>query len=270
MTNAIWNGVSGRAWVDAQQVLDAIFAPIEDLLVGGVRAGQRVLDVGCGAGSTTVGVARVVGVEGTAVGIDISEPLIAAAMARAERERVPARFVRADAQTYAFEADYFDMIISRFGVMFFDDFVAAFSNLRRAVRNGGELRLVTWRSPEENPFMTTAERAAAPLVNIPARETDAPGQFALANPPRICRILEESGWVEIDIRPIDVDCALPEAELLRYVTRLGPLGRALAEVDDRTRDEVIEIVRPAFDPYVHGAHVRFTAAVWTIRASSRS
>ncbi|HYH96143.1 MAG TPA: SAM-dependent methyltransferase, partial [Hyalangium sp.] len=170
-----------------------------------------------------------------------------------------------------FEPESFDMIISRFGVMFFDDSVRAFANLRRASEDDAELRFIAWRSPSENPFMTTAERAAAPLLpNIPARRPDAPGQFAFADQRRVYRILEESGWAEIDIRPIDVACTLPEKELVRYLTRFGPLGQILHEADERTRTQVIETVRAAFDPYVHGAEVHFTAACWRVGARAPS
>jgi ubiquinone/menaquinone biosynthesis C-methylase UbiE len=268
----LWNGLAGHAWVEEQQLLDQMLKPFEDLLVEAVSAGsgRQVLDVGCGTGSTTLAAARLLGAQGRCIGIDISAPMITAAQARAERERTPADFIRADAQTHVFEPASFDMIISRFGVMFFDDSVRAFSNLRHASRDGAELRFIAWRSPSENPFMTTAERAAAPLLpNIPARRPDAPGQFAFADPHRVYRILEESGWAEIDIRPIDVACTLPEKELVRYLTRLGPLGLILHDADDRTRTQVIETVRAAFDPYVHGAEVRFTAACWMAGARGR-
>lgn len=269
----LWNGLAGRAWVEAQEVLDSMFKPLEDLLAEAVSAasGRQVLDVGCGTGSTTLAVARRLGAEGRCMGIDISEPMITAARARAERESTPASFIRANAQDHAFEPASFDVIISRFGVMFFDDSVRAFANLRRAAKDDAQLRFVAWRSPSENPFMTTAERAAAPLLpKLPARRPGAPGQFAFADSHRVSRILEESGWAEIDIRPLDVACTLPEKELIRYLTRLGPLGLILHEADDRTRAQVIGTVRAAFEPYVHGAEVRFTAACWMASARAPS
>src|SRR5262245_50412682 len=121
----LWNGLSGRAWVESRDLLDQMFKPLEDLLVEAVltRSASRVLDVGCGTGSTTLAIARRLGAKGSCVGIDISDPMIDAARARAEQEGTPARFIRADAQLHAFEAASFDMIISRLGVMFFDDFV---------------------------------------------------------------------------------------------------------------------------------------------------
>jgi SAM-dependent methyltransferase len=268
---ALWNGDAGRAWVDAQQVLDGLFKPFEDQLVDAVRVGSArlVLDVGCGTGATTLAIARSLGASGCCVGVDISEPMLALARARAERERVPATFIRADAESYAFEPGGCDMMVSRFGVMFFDDVVRAFTNLRRAGREGAELRLIAWRSAVENPFMTTAERAAAPLLlGMPPRRPDAPGQFAFGDRARVERILEQAGWAEIDLQPIDVTLAFAEKDLDLYLTRLGPLGRMLAEADEQARTRVIAKVRQAFDPYVHGDEVRFDAACWTICARS--
>ena len=269
---ALWNGRAGCAWVEAQDVLDQMFKPMEDLLVAAVSTGSggRVLDVGCGTGGTTTAVARLLGAQGRCVGIDISEPMIAAARVRAEREGTPASFIHANAQSHALEPASFDIIISRLGVMFFGDAVGAFANLRRAARPGAELRFIAWRGAAENPFMTTAERTAAPLLpNLPARRPDAPGQFAFADRHRVSSILEESGWTEIDIRPIEVACTLPEKELVGYLSRFGPVGQVLQDADDRTRAQVIETVRAAFDPYVHGTEVRFNAACWMVGARSR-
>ncbi|MFG2788403.1 class I SAM-dependent methyltransferase [Streptomyces sp. NPDC048419] len=269
-----WNGPGGHAWVDLQPVLDGMFRHLEPLLTDAVPADQprRVLDVGCGTGAVTLAVARRLGPAGHSVGVDISEPLVMAAQERAEREGTPASFIHADAQDHPFEPAVFDAVVSRFGVMFFGDSVKAFANLRRAVTDDGRLRLVVWRGPEENPFMTTAERAAAPLVDLPARSPGRPGQFAFADADRVRRILAESGWSGIDIRPADVECVLPEAALESYFTRLGPLSQVMGELEDRTREEVVEKVRAAFDTFVQGSDVRFTAAVWVVdaRASSAS
>ncbi|MBB4844400.1 SAM-dependent methyltransferase [Paucibacter oligotrophus] len=270
---ALWNGAAGRAWVEAQEELDRMFKPFENLLAtaASTASGGRVLDVGCGTGGTTLAIARRLGDGGHCTGIDISEPMIAAARVRAESELVPASFILADAQVHAFEPAGFDMIVSRFGVMFFEDPVQAFANLRHAAKDDGELRFIAWRSPAENPFMTTAERAAAPLLpNIPARRPDAPGQFAFANAQRVLNILENSGWSGIDIQPIDVSCTLPEKELVPYLSRLGPVGRVLQEVDEGGRKEVIETVRAAFDSYVTGSAVHFVAACWMVNARATS
>jgi SAM-dependent methyltransferase len=269
---ALWNGVAGHAWVDAQETLDGVLRPFEELLLESVAAGSgaHVLDVGCGTGSTTLAYARKLGANGACVGIDISEPMLALARARAEREHSSATFVCADAEAYAFEPASIDVILSRFGVMFFADPVRAFVNLRRAAKRDAELRFVAWRSPAENPFMTVAERAATPLLpEAPPRPAGGPGQFSFADDRVVHRVLAESGWSEIDIRPLDVECTMPEPALVGYVSRLGPLGRILVSIDEPTRARILETVRAAFDPYVHGSEVRFTAACWTVGAHAR-
>ena len=263
-----WNGPAGLAWVETQELLDRLFQPFEALLVDAVTsAGRRhVLDVGCGTGSTTLAIARRLG-DGGCTGIDISEAMLGLAQARAEREHTGATFIRADAATYPFGPATFDGIVSRFGVMFFGDPVGAFANLRRATTDNGGMCLIVWRSADENRFMTTAERAAAPLLpNRQPRRPDAPGQFAFANGVYVRSILERSGWKDIDVQALDVPCAMPESALLPYLTRFGPVGIALQEVDEQPRADIVATVRAAFDPFVDGEVVRFIAACWTVTA----
>jgi len=266
----LWNGAAGNAWVALQPALDAMFRPFETLLTEHMPDGSdlNVLDVGCGAGATTIAATRRIGSGGRSVGVDISAALIAAATARATRLESPAEFICADAETHAFDTGTFNRIISRFGVMFFADPVGAFSNLRRAAANDAELRFVAWRDPEENPFMTTAERAVAPLLpDLPPRRRDGPGQFAYADPDRIAGILKAAAWRNVDINPVDVACSFAEADLSRYVAHLGPVGAALRDADEATRAQVTATVRAAFDRYVHGPDVRFTAACWLVRTT---
>jgi SAM-dependent methyltransferase len=264
-----WSSSAGCAWVEAHALVDRTLQPFEDLLVEAVAASgaRRVLDVGCGTGSTTRAIARLVGATGQSVGIDISEQMIEAARMLADRERTPATFICDDAQTHAFAPGSFDLIMSRFGTMFFSDPVQAFANLRRAAGHDGRLCSVVWRSADENPFATAAERAAAPLLaNLQARVANAPGQFGFADAQRVHSILAQGGWSEIDIRPIDVPCTLPEKELIRYGTRFGPVGTALRDADPQTRAQVATAVRAAFDPFVHGDEVRFTGCCWWVTA----
>lgn len=270
---ALWNGPAGRAWVDTQELMDGILKPFQDLLVDAVSirsantSGLAVLDVGCGTGATTLALSRLLPERRRTVGIDISKPMIAVAEARAARQRLAARFICANAQVHTFAPATFDMIVSRFGVMFFDDPVRAFANLRRAAKDDATLWFVAWRGAAENPFMTTAERAAAALLpNLPPRRPDAPGQFAFASADRVRAILEKSGWAQVELRSLDVECAFPEKELVRYFTELGPVGLILHEADEQTRGRVVETVRAAFDSYVHAGVVRFTAASWIVDA----
>jgi len=266
---AHWNSRGGSAWVDLQDLMNGVLEPFERLLVEAARAvgGGRALDVGCGAGATTRAIARELGAAAECVGVDVSERMVAAARERARAEGVAARFVVADAETHEFDPGGFDLIASRFGVMFFDRPEAAFANLRRAAAEGAAMRLVAWRGPEENPFMTTAERAAAPFgLGIPPRAPDRPGQFGMADGDRVGRILAGAGWDRVEVAPLDVTCSFAERDLVRYFTRLGPVGQALDGVDEATFERVVETVRPAFGPYVHGDEVRFDAACWLIDA----
>jgi SAM-dependent methyltransferase len=267
---ALWNGDSGNAWVELHEVLDGMLAPLGEVLLDSVdvQPDDHVLDVGCGTGATTVDVAGRLGPRGRSVGIDISATMLAAARTRAEQAGRAAHFVLGDAQAYPFEPARFHTVISRLGVMFFDDPVEAFKNLRHAARSGAQLRFLAWRGPADNPFMTTAERAAAPLLpQLPPRVPDAPGQFAFADPDRVENIVGQSGWSDVDVRRVDIACGLAEVQLMRYLASMGPVGRVLSQSDDQTRGRVLDVVRNAFDPFIHDGEVRYTAACWLVGAS---
>jgi SAM-dependent methyltransferase len=264
-----WKGPSGNAWVDLQETLDGMFAPFEERLVAAVAAhgARQVLDVGCGTGSTTIAAARQAGLDGRAVGVDISEPMLALARERAAQAGVDATFICADAQSHAFSPASFDFVISRFGVMFFGNPTQAFANIRRATTDDAGLYCIVWRGPEENPFMTAAERAVRPLLpQLPVREPNAPGQFGFADDARARRLLAEAGWRGVDIQPLDVECIFPQRDLESYTTRLGPVGGLMHELDESTRARVTEKLHSAFTDYVHGSEVRFKAACWEISA----
>jgi len=258
-----WSGADG--WVRLQATLDAMFARVADLLVDQVdpNAGA-VLDVGCGTGATTLAIARRLGPHARCVGVDISEQMIA--LARRRARDAPVEFVVADAGSHRFDPGAFDVIASRFGVMFFEQPERAFANLRAATRGGGTLRAVVWRRPEETPFMTAAEQAADGLLTLPPRSTEGPGQFAFADRGRVLDVLAAAGWSDVNVEPVDVECAFPAADLDAYLGTMGPVGRALAEHDEAKRARVVEHVRPAFDRFRHGDEVRFTAACWLVAA----
>jgi SAM-dependent methyltransferase len=269
---ALWNDAAGRTWVELRDVLDRIMAPFGALLVEEAFPGEgaHVLDIGCGAGATTIAMARRLGSAGSCLGVDISGPLVTAARARAAAEGLDtAAFVQSDAQVHPFEPGGFDAVISRFGVMFFDDPEAAFANVRSAARRGAKLTAIVWRGPADNPFLTLAARTAAPhLPPLPAPGPDDPGQFAFADPERVRRILAASGWSEIDIAPADVPCSVTEADLSAYITRLGPVGQALRDADESTHARVADLLHAAYAPLIRDGVADFTAACWLVRASA--
>ncbi|MES2055376.1 MAG: class I SAM-dependent methyltransferase [Pseudomonadota bacterium] len=267
--SALWNTRAGETWVAQQALLDRLFLAFEAPLASAARdAGARnVLDIGCGAGATTLAVARAIGPDGQCTGLDISVPLVDAARRRAAAEGLrTAQFIAGDAQGHAFAPDSFDAVVSRFGVMFFDQPDLAFANLRRAVRDGAGLTCIVWRSPAENPFMTAGERAAAPLLPqlVPA-DPEAPGQFAFADPDRVRNILA-GGWRDVEIQPLDIPCTLSESDLQTYIMNMGRVGVLLPDLDDRTRATVAEALTCAFAPFMSDGVAHFTLACWVITA----
>lgn len=265
----LWNGSAGEAWSALQSPLDTLFRGIEHHLAQAVAQGAdlQILDVGCGTGATALAAAARLTGHGHCLGVDLSAAMIERARQRAAQTRLPVSFQVVDAQQLSGRARAFHRIQSRFGVMFFEDPVAGFGSLRARVRDGGELHVVTWRGRAENPFMTLANRVAAPLVpTLPTARPDAPGQFALADATRIRAVLAASGWRDRVLEPLDLPCAMPLSALESYVTRMGPLGQVWDSLDVRLQQRLRTELLDAFQDFVVGDRVCFVAACWDIRA----
>jgi ubiquinone/menaquinone biosynthesis C-methylase UbiE len=268
--SAYWDR-AGKVWVEQQALLDRLYAPIAKAVVDAAdpRAGEAVLDVGCGSGATTFEAAWRTGPEGRAVGVDISPALVELGRRRAGEEGLEGvEFVLADAQTHPFKPE-FDAIVSRFGVMFFPDPVAAFANLRGGLKPGGRLAFVSWRRPEDNAITQVPLTAAAPfLPSVPAFEKDAPGRFGFADPDRVRRILEAAGWSQIVIEPLDEPTPVSFDELLTMSLRVGPLNPILAGQDETVRAKVGEAVTAALRPYVTDGVAEMNSACWLVTAEA--
>jgi SAM-dependent methyltransferase len=267
-----WNEQAGQSWVAMQRDLDAELEPFGVALLGklGLGAGERVLDVGCGAGATSLMLAERAH-PGQVVGIDISAPLLARA-----RERAAAvdnlSFEQADAQTFAFPPASFDSIFSRFGVMFFADPIAAFTNLRSALKTGGRLGFVCWRAWTENPSFSLPLEAALPFLPEPPEppQADAPGAFAFAHRDRTARILEGAGYRDVDITALDSELVFAGRRDLEGAVDLalaiGPLSRAAATLSPAVQERVRAAVQDAFLPHHGPAGVLLPAATWLVTA----
>lgn len=268
--SAYWDR-TGRVWVEQQELLDRLFAPIAEAVVdrADLRNGEHVLDVGCGAGATTFAAAWRVGPSGRAVGVDISAPLVELARRRAgEAGLEGVTFQLADAQTEAFSPG-FDALVSRFGVMFFPDPVAAFVNLRRALKPGGRLAFACWRGPEDNPISEVPLRAAAPfLTELPAFERNAPGRFGFADPHRVRGVLAESGWRDVAIEALDDPTPVSADELLTMSVRVGPLNPILGALDEAAREPIRAAVARALEPYIEKGVARMNSACWLVSAKA--
>jgi SAM-dependent methyltransferase len=263
-----WNDAPGRTWAQMQAPLDRQLEPLGRRAMEALapRAGERVLDIGCGSGATTVMLAEAVAPGGEAVGCDISRPMLEVARGRTQG-MAGIRFLEADAQTEPFAPASFDAALSRFGVMFFEDPTAAFTNIGRALKPGGRLAFVCWRTPFENPFMVLP-MMAAPQHLPPSEPPDptAPGPFAFADPDRVRRILADSGFEAIQILKHDQKIGSGDLEMtLDLALRIGPLGRALRENPD-SREAVVGSVREALAAHAGPDGVKLDSAAWIVSA----
>jgi SAM-dependent methyltransferase len=265
---AYWNEGAGQTWAELQSPMDRQLEPLGRRVMATLapRPGERVLDIGCGSGATTVMLAQAVAPGGEAIGVDISRPMLDVARRRAEG-LTGVRFLEADAQTAGFEPASFDAVFSRFGVMFFADPTAAFANIRSALRAGGRLAFICWRPPFENPFMMLPMMAAAQHVTPPPPpEPGAPGPFAFADPDRVRSILEGAGFQGIEIAPHDQKIGSGDLETsLGLSLRVGPLGALLRENPDK-RETVIGAVRDALAAHQGPDGVQLDSAAWIVTA----
>lgn len=266
---AYWNAVAGETWAGLQDRLDHQLEPLGRRGMRELRlaAGQRVLDIGCGTGQTTMELVEAVSRDGAVMGVDISHPMLQVARRRAGGAP-NVRFVEADAQTEGFEAASFDAAFSRFGVMFFADPVAAFRNIRSALKPGGRLAFVCWRPAAENQVMTVAMAAAAPFLppTPPPADPTAPGPFAFADPVRTRGILADAGFTDIAIVPHNEKVGGGNLDqTLELSLRVGPLGSFLRE-NPAQRDAAVAAVRQALAAHDGPDGVKLDSATWIVSA----
>jgi SAM-dependent methyltransferase len=249
---AYWNGLAGQRWTEQQDVLDRALAAYGRAILerAVVRPGEHVLDIGSGCGATSLALSDAVGLTGNVLGVDISARMLARARERAEG-RPNLIFLEGDASSLEFSRK-FELLFSRFGVMFFEDPVAAFGHLRNAAVRGGRLAFVCWRAYEDNPWASLpvdAVRHLVPDVTLPTG--DSPGPYAFADPAKVQRILSSAGFGDIAIDRFDADVVLGEGELdeaVEFAVRGGPAARLLAaaspDVQARARDAVRRVLEP--------------------------
>ncbi|GAA0597676.1 methyltransferase domain-containing protein [Craurococcus roseus] len=273
---AYWNSQSCAGWLTEHERLDALFAPLTEaaLAAAAPYPGERAADVGCGAGATVLALARAVGPGGGVLGLDVSERLVARARERIAEAGLDAtaRVELADAALRPFAAEA-DLLFSRFGVMFFADPVAAFANLRRALRPEGRMAFVAWRPLAENPWFrlpVEAAREHLPPSTDPPPEPCAPGPFAFDDLERVRGILAAAGWRGVEIAPHDPMMRLAPAAgavaAARDAAAVGPLARALAGAGEEERRRAVDAVAEALRAHDGPGGVVLPGAVWLVSA----
>lgn len=268
-----WNNSEATGdWVTHQDRYDRMLEPFARLILdaAGLSAVEQVLDVGCGCGATTLAAARSVA-PGAATGIDLSAAMLASARESAARAGlVNARFEQADAQVHTFGPS-FDAVISRFGVMFFADPVAAFANLLAAAKPGGRLAFACWQPLADNEWLLVPLAALAEHVPLPELdEPGAPGMFSLSTADRLRQVLSGAGWHDVSAVPRHTPIVVGGGTLDDAVSyMLGRLivRRMLAEADQATADRAVESVRGALASHADGDQVRLNASIWVVTAS---
>lgn len=266
-----WNGAGGRAWVARRQSQEQL-NPITNALFAraAVQPGERVIDIGCGTGLTTKDLLPRVGIEGRILGIDVSEPMLAQARERlGDDSRLT--LVQADATTYPFAEQSFDLALSRMGVMFFAEPAKSFANIRRALRPGGRLTFACWRTLEENPWQGVPSRAVlSVLPPQPPPDPEAPGGFAFGAEARVRRILARAGFAAIALEPIDTERDIAQGrgidEAVAAAVSAGPAMRLLRGRPPETVRAATEAVRRALLPAASGGRVALAAAAWIVTA----
>lgn len=270
---AYWNAQAGETWAAWQERLDRQIEPLGRRAMEALapRAGERIIDIGCGCGQTTLELAGQVGPSGDVLGVDVSAPMLAVAARRPTNAGAGgARFRQADAQVFAFEPAGADAAFSRFGVMFFADPLAAFANIRTGLTQGGRLAFVCWRCVADNPFMTLPFAAALPFLPEPPPPTDplAPGPFAFADGERLRGILEAAGFNDIALTAHDQAIGAGNLEeSTETALRIGPLGRILRE-QPALESMVRAAVRAALAPHATPAGVLIASASWIVTAKN--
>ncbi len=273
-----WNE-RGPNWVAREALLDEQIAPLGLAAMerAKVSAGERVLDVGCGCGQTTLDLAARVAPGGSVTGIDISTPMLERARARAAEQGVTGiRFVNADAQSTPLGVSAFDLVFSRFGVMFFTDPKAAFANLRACLVPNGRVAFVCWQEMARNPWIRVPMMAAAQQIALPAPPAPGvPGPFSFSDPDRVSGILTGAGLREVAIEPLAGELVVGGSagrleQAVEIVLQMGPMAAALRETPADGAARVAAAVREALAPYATPKGVLLGFAAWIVSARSRA
>jgi SAM-dependent methyltransferase len=269
-----WNAGAGQRWTDHQEHQDQVLGPVSERLiaVAAPKPGDRVIDVGCGCGATTIDFAARVSPGSEALGLDVSEPMLARAHERAP-QNLPIRFERADATVYDFEPSGADLVASRFGVMFFADPARSFANLRQGLKPGGRLVFACWREAKQNPWLIVplreATRHAPPL---PEANPEDPGPFAFESEARVRKILSDAGFADIVLEPHDLELDIAVGggldTAVHAAMTIGPTSRMLDGQSEAVRAAATADIRKALAAHARGDAVPLGAAIWIVRATN--
>ena len=269
-----WNGPASDSWTEFMDSQDRMLGPLGEaaMTAADLATGHHVIDIGCGCGATTLELVRRVGATGHVLGVDISTPMLERARKRAAaQEQSSIALQNSDAATYGFTPQSFDRVFSRFGVMFFADPVAAFSNIRAALKPGGRLAFVCWQPLDLNPWMAITISVATQYIERPAPPApNDPGPFAFRDPERVTGILSDAGFSGIEITPnhqalaFEADIASTTSKLIQ----LGPMSQPIAQAPEDVQARIKTDLAAAIEAYMTDDGVKIDSATWIVSAEN--
>jgi SAM-dependent methyltransferase len=267
---AAWDGDEGTHWAEHADRYEMTSMAIGEVLLDALGLGERsaVLDIGCGTGATTRAVARRVPA-GTVLGVDLSSPMLAVGRRRAEAAGLAnVSFEQADAQVYRFPAAAFDIAISNFGAMFFSDPVAAFTNIRGALRPGGSLALLAWREIERNEWINEIRAALAAGRDLPSPPPGVQGPFSLADQEIATERLAAAGYSGIKFRAVDEPVYLGNDadDAWPFISTSGIAKGLTEDLDEAARAQAFANLRRSLEAHETAAGVRYASSAWLITA----
>jgi ubiquinone/menaquinone biosynthesis C-methylase UbiE len=266
-----WNGAGGQMWVQRIEDTHKLIEPLGSLIRtrAAAKPGEAILDVGCGGGQNSVELAQDVGPEGRVVGLDVSEVILDYARRQPDLPQ-NLEYVLGDAGSEDLETAAFDLLFSRFGVMFFEDPIAAFTHMHSALKPNGRVAFLCWQAPQLNPWLSVPMQAIYQFIPPPAAaEPRSPGPFAFAEEVWIREILDDAGYANVNVEGINHDISMGSLDdAVAYMMRFGPAVEALNEADEETSRKVEAAIRQAFEPFVVDGHVKGPTATWIVTADA--
>jgi SAM-dependent methyltransferase len=272
---AEWNGALGQVWVERHDELDRIVTPFGNaaLKAAAVRPGERVIDIGCGCGDTSIEIARTVGAAGTVLGVDVSQPMLEVARAHGVKTQFKNLEFRCADASEATLPTAMDLLFSRFGVMFFGQPIPAFGHMRKSLRAGGRCVFVCWRTPRENPWAMAPLAAARAAMGVtpPAADPHAPGPFAFADDERLRAILTSAGFSAVNFDRFDasIDLGSTPRKAAERALSFGPASRFAREMGIEHLPTITGAVERAFASIAApDGRVMLSGSTWIVSAAN--
>ena len=267
-----WNEKKGKIWVSLESNIDKMLGPLghHAIKILNPKSGEKILDIGCGTGSTSQSLSKLVGENGLITGIDISEPILNFAKNQLENRNIKnIDFIQEDAQTFNLSNFNYDAIFSRFGIMFFEDPFFAFKNIKKSLNSRGRITFICWSNREENDWITLSSKVASQFLELPPKNNPRePGPFAFEEYSYIKEILTKSGWKNINIKNHKENIIVGKTlyHAAAFLSKMGPMSVPFENSNEKTKAKVIEALKECYSKYLIPKGVEFHFSTWIVSA----